>query len=317
MELHSNSPTVSILIPCFNSERWISRAIESALEQTVPTEVIVVDDGSDDGSLESIKAFHDRIRFETGPNRGGNVARNRLLEMANGEWVQFLDADDYLKPEKIARQLQSVANAKSADVIYSPVSCEVWNGDTIAETNATSTDPGQTLEEQWIRWHVAQTGSMLWKREALQQIGGWNEAFPCCQDNEVTLRGIKNGLNFHYCPSADAVYRIWSDDTVCRRDPNKVIRYRTDLIRQMLAWLDSCGRLTQMHRDAAGQAFFEMARTMAKHDISAADRYATKCKNDQLFRITGPAGPLHYRLIAKTMGFRMAERVAHWRRIES
>ncbi len=83
---------ISILIPCFKAERWIAQAIESALAQTWPEkEVIVVDDGSTDGSLEVIKSFGDRIRWETGPNRGGNAARNRLLELARGEWLQYLD----------------------------------------------------------------------------------------------------------------------------------------------------------------------------------------------------------------------------------
>ena len=78
---------VSILIPCFNAKRFVHEAIESALRQTWPEkEVIVVDDGSQDGSLEVIKNFGDSIRWETGPNRGGNVARNRLLELAKGEW---------------------------------------------------------------------------------------------------------------------------------------------------------------------------------------------------------------------------------------
>jgi glycosyltransferase involved in cell wall biosynthesis len=80
---------VSILIPCYNAERWVAQAIETALAQAWPEkEIIVVDDGSQDGSLEVIKRFANRIRWETGPNRGGNVARNRLLELARGEWLQ-------------------------------------------------------------------------------------------------------------------------------------------------------------------------------------------------------------------------------------
>src|SRR4029077_11072398 len=112
---------VSILIPCFNAERWVAQAIESALGQTWPEkEVIVVDDGSTDAGLTIIKAFGDRIRWVTGPNRGGNVARNRLLELARGEWLQYLDADDYLLPEKIGRQFREFDPA-ACDVAYSPV----------------------------------------------------------------------------------------------------------------------------------------------------------------------------------------------------
>src|SRR5260370_32907136 len=79
------SPLVSILVPFFNAERWIAQAIESALAQTWPEkEVIVVDDGSTDRSLDIIRRFDGRIRWETGPNRGSNVTRNRLLELARG-----------------------------------------------------------------------------------------------------------------------------------------------------------------------------------------------------------------------------------------
>src|SRR5215472_15094253 len=99
-------PFVSILIPCYNAERWIARAIESALAQTWSSkEVIVVDDGSTDDSLNVIRAFDGRVRWETGPNQGGNTARNRLLELAGGEWVQYLDADDYLRSTKLERQI--------------------------------------------------------------------------------------------------------------------------------------------------------------------------------------------------------------------
>lgn len=81
------SELVSILIPCHNAERWIAQAIESALSQTwIEKEVIVVDDGSADRSLEVIRSFGDRIRTEAGIHRGGNGTRNRLLELARGQW---------------------------------------------------------------------------------------------------------------------------------------------------------------------------------------------------------------------------------------
>lgn len=103
---------VSILIPCWNAARWVRQAIESALAQTwVSKEIIVADDGSSDGSLEIVKSFGDKIRWETGPNRGGNAARNRLTGLAKGEWLQYLDADDYLLPDKIARQMAFLAAA--------------------------------------------------------------------------------------------------------------------------------------------------------------------------------------------------------------
>lgn len=304
-------PITSILIPCFNSERWIASTIRSALNQTyVNKEVIVVDDGSTDASVKVIKSFGDKIQFESGPNKGGNFARNRLLELSVGKWVQFLDADDYLKPTKIEKQLQSTGKIELVDAVYSPVVCERWDADQVVSVNDIAPNPSHSIEEQWIRWRVAQTGSVLWKRKSLQKIGGWNEDYPCCQDNEVTLRALKNGLQFHYSPLAEAVYRIWSEETVCRKDPSQVIRFKTKLIDEMLDWLKLKGSLTGSHSKAAGQAFFEMARTLAKSDLSAAVEYVTERKSRGPFRVIGPAAPMKYVLAYRSIGFKNAERIA-------
>src|SRR5262245_62172633 len=114
-------PLVSILIPCYNSERWIGHAIESALGQTWPNkQVIVLDDGSTDNSLNVIRQYEGHLRWESGQNRGGGYARNRLLELASGEWIQFLDADDYLLPEKVAQQAEFVVQRPEVDILIGP-----------------------------------------------------------------------------------------------------------------------------------------------------------------------------------------------------
>ena len=97
-----SQPLVSVIVPCYNCARWVTHAIELCLNQTYPNiEVIVVDDGSTDGSLEVLRQFLPRIRLETGPNRGGNFARNRGFKLSKGQYIQYLDADDYLEPDKI------------------------------------------------------------------------------------------------------------------------------------------------------------------------------------------------------------------------
>jgi glycosyltransferase involved in cell wall biosynthesis len=112
---------ISILIPCFNADKWIAQSIESALAQTWPNkEVVVLDDGSTDGSLDIIRRFDGRIRWETGPNRGGGAARDRLLTLAHGEWLQYLDADDLILPEKITRQVEFLERHTDCDVVCSP-----------------------------------------------------------------------------------------------------------------------------------------------------------------------------------------------------
>src|SRR5262245_14900968 len=91
------SGLVSVVIPCYNAERFLAETLESAFAQTYPhTEIIVVDDGSTDGSAKLIKDYGDRVKAELGANRGGSAARNRGTALARGEFIQFLDADDVL-----------------------------------------------------------------------------------------------------------------------------------------------------------------------------------------------------------------------------
>src|SRR5438128_8633466 len=97
---------VSILIPVYNAESFVADAIQSALDQTWPAkEIIAVDDGSTDRSAEVLKSFAPRIKVIEQENRGASAARNRALREAQGEFIQYLDADDLLAPNKIKIQM--------------------------------------------------------------------------------------------------------------------------------------------------------------------------------------------------------------------
>ena len=216
------NPLISILVPCFNAERWVAQAIESALAQSWPEkEVIVVDDGSEDGSLDVIRGFGDRIRWETGPNRGGNAGRNRLLELARGEWLQYLDADDYILPDKVARQMGVPALDSKTDVVFGPITLEHWS-----ETGSRcELLPIPEPHDPWVllaRWYLPQTGASLWRKQAILDVGGWKNDQPCCQEHELYLRLLMAGKRFTYCSSNGAVYRRWGEHTVCKRNKAEV-----------------------------------------------------------------------------------------------
>jgi len=307
------SATVTIGIPCWNSARWLAAAIESALAQTWPhKEVVVVDDGSTDESREVARQFGDRIRLITSENRGGNHARNLVVQNSTGEWLQFLDADDYLDPDKIERQFTEV-DAASADVIYSPVVVENGVG-AEAQREPSPIDTSVDIYAQWLAWEIPQTGGALWRRTALESIGSWKEGQPCCQEHELYLRALQAELRFAFAPSAHAIYRIWSEGTVCRKDPRLVIRVKTGLIDEMRAWLGERGLWTPVHQRIAGRACFEMARTLAKYDPAAAAEYHRERQARQLIHLDGPAAPLSYQLVYRTLGFASAERLAAARR---
>lgn len=96
-------PTFSILITCYNYEAYVAQAIESALAQTLPVEVVVVDDGSTDRSAEAVARYGDRVRLVRQPNQGSIAAYNRAFAESTGDFVHFLDADDLVAPDMAQR----------------------------------------------------------------------------------------------------------------------------------------------------------------------------------------------------------------------
>jgi GT2 family glycosyltransferase len=305
-------PLITIGIPSFNSARWLGQAIESALGQSWPEkEIIVVDDGSTDDSPAIARGFGDRVHVIVTENRGGNHARNRALQASKGDWIQFLDADDYLEPEKLARQFAETDEGADADVLYSPT----WIEDLGKETReASEIDTRYDLYGQWLSWQLPQTGGALWRKAALQNLGGWKEGQPCCQEHELYLRALQAGLRFRFAPTPHAVYRIWSEQTVCRRDPRQVIHVRTELMDKLHDWMQARTLWTADHSRIAGQAFFEMARTLAKYDLAEADAYFRERKSRGLIHLAGPAAPRAYRLAHRLLGFTGAEKLAAARR---
>lgn len=103
----SDGPTVSVIIPVYNGERFLAEAIRSALDQTLsPAEIIVIDDGSTDASAEVARGFGPPVRVLAQANLGPAAARNLGVAHAAGDLLAFLDADDLWMPEKLAYQVQ-------------------------------------------------------------------------------------------------------------------------------------------------------------------------------------------------------------------
>jgi glycosyltransferase involved in cell wall biosynthesis len=304
--------SVSILIPCHNSERWVAQTIESALAQTwAETETIVIDDGSTDGSLEIVRSFGKRIRWESGPNRGANAARNRLLELARGEWLQYLDADDYLLPDKVARQIEYLGAHPSTDVVFGPVIMEYSSNESVRREVLAIPEP----HDPWIllaRWYLPQTGACLWRKQAIVDVSGWKVDQPCCQEHELYLRMLMAGKLFTYCDHAGSVYRQWSESTLCTRDVPEVHRRRLEIEQRAEDYLRNRGELTPVRQHAVNLARFEIARSEWQLDEKLAGEIV-----DAIYRTEPsfepddtPAAPRRYRMALRFLGFRRTERLA-------
>lgn len=308
-------PKVSILIPCYNAEQWIAQAIESALVQTYAnTEVIVVDDGSIDDSLGIIKSFGHKIRWETGPNRGGNAARNRLLELSTGKWLQYLDADDYLLPDKIQDQIHHLSTEPEADIIFSPIVLECHQSGRIWCENTMIPAP----HDPWVllfRWYLPQTGSPLWSKQALLDVGGWRPDQPRCQEHELYLRLLIAGKRFSYCDSAGAVYRQWSESTVSKVNMPDTYYRRLEITDRAEKYLKDTNNFTLLRQHAVNRARFECARMIWLFDRRWASQLVKKIhviNEDSIPPST--LVPWSYRLLYRFFGFSTAEYLAATKR---
>lgn len=305
--------TVSILIPCYNAEQWIADAIDSALAQTYPhTEVVVYDDGSTDDSLDIITSYGEQIRWGTGPNRGGGPARNWLLEVAEGAWIQYLDADDYLKPGKVANQIRALQEIEPpVDVLYGPVTFQRH----IEERVEQYMEPVEYPDDPWaslVTWDLPQTGSPIWRKEALLDVGGWKEDQPVCQEHELYLRLLVAGKQFQYVPVNGAVYRKWSSETVCEADQARTRRYQHEIMRRAETFMAEQGIMTDKRRSILNNAYLQCSRMIWLFDPVWAQEIMqhVEAQTEGDFRPAHETVTRIYRYAYQLLGFNAAEHLA-------
>jgi GT2 family glycosyltransferase len=170
-------------------------------------------------------------------------------------------------------------------------------------------DRGADIYTQLLRWQLPQTGAALWRKTTLAGIGGWDErSTMLCDEHDCYVRALKAGQRFVFAPTANAVYRIWSEETRSHENQQRVIASRTAVCEALREWLRSRGEWTEAHQAALGQAYLEMARKLATMDLDYAARYHAARKGE--IRLAGPAAPKTYRLVYRALGFRAAELAA-------
>lgn len=190
-------PSVSVVIPSFNARLWVERAVESALAQRgVGVDVVVVDDGSTDGSADALRRFEGRVRVLVRSNAGAAAARNRGLREARAEWLLFLDADDYLE-DGVAQALLRAARrtVPTPDLVIGTSVSETPDGERHDPVAVTEELVPDQLFDRWLRGAAVQTGGILWSRAFLSRIGGWNEHMRIVDDLELMVRAVLLGAH--------------------------------------------------------------------------------------------------------------------------
>ena len=211
-------PRVSCIVPVHNGERYVAEAVASVLRQTASVEVIVVDDGSTDGTAEVLRGVGEPIRRVHQRNAGVSAARNHGLRLARGEWISFLDADDRLHPEKVARQIAVLGHAEPP-VFVDCHTAWFW-----------SPELSDSELRQDLRW-----GDPFWKAVTHGHISGWlvhrsvfdvvgvfDEGMQFSEDSDWLLRLRDRGLAMRTLPDVLTLRRLHRDNVTAGRRREQV-----------------------------------------------------------------------------------------------
>jgi glycosyltransferase involved in cell wall biosynthesis len=194
-------PLVSIILPVYNGEKYLSEAIGSILSQTYrPTEIILVDDGSTDGSAEIAKRFSPAVKYCYQNNTGTGAARNRGVELAEGSFLAFMDADDVWSEDKLEVQMTAFRNNPKTEIVFGHVK----------QFHSPELDEG--TRKRLLCRNEAMPGClppmMLIKREAFLRVGLFETNWRLGQDMSWIMRAREQGLREIMLPNLVYMRRI-------------------------------------------------------------------------------------------------------------
>ncbi len=185
--MSERNPAISVVIPAFNRRELLPRAINTVLKQTrQPQEIIVVDDGSTDGTAEMVGQDFSLVHLVVQKNRGVSAARNAGINRATGDWLAFLDSDDAWQPQKLERQMELLARHGEMKICHTG---ETWlkNGRPISQKKK-HRKPSGWIFQKCLELCAISPSSVLIKREVFDLVGLFDESLPACEDYDLWLR---------------------------------------------------------------------------------------------------------------------------------
>jgi len=305
MELLS---TVSVVIPCYNAQHYIRDAINSVRNQDIPEcEIIVIDDGSTDASADIIENEFDYVQLIRTKQKGASAARNLGTRKSKGEFIQYLDADDLLAPQKLKTQL-SVLRDSEADVAYGD-----W------QILSRSTDgafmPGKVIRRRIMNPEIdlftdfwCPPAVYLYRRSIVDKIGGWNEQLPIIQDARFALDGALHGGRFIYCPGIMAYYRKSAANTLSTSNPVKFLSDVYNNAGNVESWWKRNGGINAERRKALLKVYEYIARASYNHNKELFEKAYNALETWSPGFI--PSGPRPLVILSRLFGYRNAERIA-------
>lgn len=297
---------VTVIIPCYNVEKYIDECLDSIYHQTYRNiEIICVDNNSSDSTYSILSNHKEKhsvtILSESKP--GASAARNRGLFEARGDYIQFLDADDLIEKNKIAHQVDLIKE---------------FNVDFIAGAYI-ARDIHQREEQMLVGEDVflslfmsvlGSTCSNLWKKKSLLQISGWNEEAKSSQESDLMFRLIKNGAKIKIDNSPMTIVRAREAGQISQIDIQGNYKRFVDLRIKMLDYFrEQQADFFNQNYEKLFQYFFERIHVLAQMDLWAAGSYYRKYVKGRYVPVESTAISSAYLYVYKIFGFYAAEAI--------
>lgn len=210
---------VSVIIPTYNRAVFLKKTFMSVIEQTYrPLECIIVDDGSTDNTKEVLAELFNtsysdcvcRVIFKE--NSGAPAARNMGTLASYGEFIQYLDSDDILYPDKIEKQAAFFNEHKNCDGVFGD-----WEAGTEYDKELVTVYKDDDMLTQMFAGKCIVNFSFLMRRSIVKSIGRWDETIRRNQEIDFHARGILEGARFHYLPGNTGWWRMHADDRIANK----------------------------------------------------------------------------------------------------
>ena len=316
----SAETAVSVVIPAHNAESWIGETLASVRAQTYPRarlDVVVVDDGSSDDTVAVAQRALASSGLETQILRnvsplGPSSARNRGWRAAKAEWIQFLDADDLIAPDKLAWQMaQGVGAEVDVAIVYSKWGRLVTRAGVWVESE-TPADPSlgdDPIADLLRAEHFVATGSQLFSRRWLDVVGGFDERHRLIEDVDLHIRLLMAGGKIRSVASERPLF--WYRQrpaSLSREDRGAFVAACVRNYRMVETFWRQREELSPSRRAGLAENFHTAARYYAEHDgATFADLV---CHIETLVPAFVPSAPRALRQLSRVIGYRSAELVA-------
>jgi len=263
---------ISVIIPCFNVEQYLPDAVASCLDQTLqPSEVIIVDNHSTDKTVVVAQSLVDQypnlITLLHCYKNGAPAARNMGLKNASCEWIQFLDADDLLLPDKLKVQSRFISENIpfiAGGAIYQQL-----------DDSKTSIIPDRDIWKGTFKGEYAgNTCSNLWNRHDLDLIGGWNEDLKNTQDYDLIFRLIQQNENVAFSDELLTIHRDRPAGQISKKDPSgnwrRALELRLDMFDYLKAKKESYFLENKQYFE---QILFAFISNYAKYNLTISNEF--------------------------------------------